>query len=215
MTFGEKLQALRKSKGMSQEQLATQLTVSRQTISKWELRESVPDTDNVLQLSRLFGCSIDYLLKDEIKMDTNTPTVATKESDKTHIRNTTAFSVALGICLAGLLISFAGWRMWQTILSVCIGIMVQIIGIVVFEIMNCNNDRLITQQLRRKFYCVTCWIITPYPVSWLTSFAFSFYPKPYFSWITLVVSAVLYILICSISTFLLKRIYRDENLLIK
>jgi len=50
MTFGEKLQALRKSKGMSQEQLAAQAIVSRQAISKWELGESLPDTDNIIQL---------------------------------------------------------------------------------------------------------------------------------------------------------------------
>lgn len=75
MNFGEKLQFLRKSKGISQEHLASQITVSRQAISKWELGESMPDTDNVIQLSKIFGVSIDYLLKDEIKSDHSIPTM--------------------------------------------------------------------------------------------------------------------------------------------
>lgn len=69
MTFKEKLQTLRKSKGMSQEQLAACVNVSRQAISKWELGESMPDTNNVIQLSNLFSVSIDYLLKDELDED--------------------------------------------------------------------------------------------------------------------------------------------------
>ena len=66
MKLGEKLQKLRKQNGLSQEQLAARLTVSRQAVSKWELDESTPDTENVLQLSRLFGVSCDYLLRDEV-----------------------------------------------------------------------------------------------------------------------------------------------------
>jgi len=67
--LGEKIQRLRKEKGMSQEQLAAQLTISRQSISKWELGESMPDTENIMQLSKLFDVSTDYLLNDEIDID--------------------------------------------------------------------------------------------------------------------------------------------------
>lgn len=66
MKFGEKLQKLRKQRGLSQEQLAAQLTVSRQAVSRWELDDTMPDTENVIQLSRLFGVSCDYLLRDEV-----------------------------------------------------------------------------------------------------------------------------------------------------
>ena len=62
MNFGEKLQALRKARGWSQEELAAQINVSRQALSKWELGASVPDTENVVKISRLFGVSTDYLL---------------------------------------------------------------------------------------------------------------------------------------------------------
>jgi len=71
--LGEKIQQLRKEKGMSQEQLAAQLTISRQAISKWELGESIPDTENIIQLSKLFSVSTDYLLNDEF--DSNAKTI--------------------------------------------------------------------------------------------------------------------------------------------
>ena len=64
MTLGEKIQALRKQSGMSQEQLAERITITRQAISRWELNESIPDLENIVQLSQIFGVSTDYLLKD-------------------------------------------------------------------------------------------------------------------------------------------------------
>jgi len=63
MTVGEKIHVLRKQSGMSQEQLAEKITVSRQAISKWELGESLPDIDNIVQISKIFDVSTDYLLK--------------------------------------------------------------------------------------------------------------------------------------------------------
>jgi transcriptional regulator with XRE-family HTH domain len=66
MDLGEKLLYLRKKKGLSQEQLAAQVTVSRQAISKWELGEAIPDTENVIQLTKIFEVSADFLLNNEI-----------------------------------------------------------------------------------------------------------------------------------------------------
>ena len=63
MTFGETLTALRKTKGLSQEQLAENLGLTRQTISKWELNQSSPDISYIIQLSDFFGVSADYLIK--------------------------------------------------------------------------------------------------------------------------------------------------------
>ena len=67
MTFGEKLQELRKARGWSQEELAGQIHVSRQALSKWESGGAVPDTENIIALSRLFGVTTDYLLLDEVR----------------------------------------------------------------------------------------------------------------------------------------------------
>lgn len=64
MNFNEKLIELRKSKGLSQDELGSALGVSRQTISKWELAQSYPDFQRLVLLSDYFGLSLDALVKD-------------------------------------------------------------------------------------------------------------------------------------------------------
>ena len=67
MIFSEKLYKLRKNKGLSQEQLAEQLLISRQAISKWESGTAMPESDKLLAISRFFDVSLDYLMKEEIE----------------------------------------------------------------------------------------------------------------------------------------------------
>ena len=63
MTIGEKIQNLRKQRGMSQEQLAEALGVSRQAVSKWEAGQSVPDIDKIISICDYFGVTTDYILR--------------------------------------------------------------------------------------------------------------------------------------------------------
>ncbi|MDE5671045.1 MAG: helix-turn-helix domain-containing protein [Eubacterium sp.] len=65
MIFADKLIQLRKQKGWSQEELAEKMDVTRQSVSKWESAQSVPDVERLVQLSALFGVSLDYLLKED------------------------------------------------------------------------------------------------------------------------------------------------------
>ncbi len=65
MTFAEKLQVFRKGRGMSQEELAERLEVSRQSVSKWELGQAFPETAKLIELSRMMGVTVDELLKEE------------------------------------------------------------------------------------------------------------------------------------------------------
>ena len=62
MTLGEKLQLLRRSRGLSQEQLASELEVSRQAVSKWECGDSAPDLDKLRAICTYFGVTTDYLI---------------------------------------------------------------------------------------------------------------------------------------------------------
>lgn len=77
MLLADKIVTLRKRAGWSQEELAAQLGVSRQSVSKWEGAQSVPDMQKVVQMSRLFGVTTDYLLKEEL----GEPEPAPAESD--------------------------------------------------------------------------------------------------------------------------------------
>lgn len=69
MILADKILNLRKKNGWSQEELAEQMNVSRQSVSKWESAQSIPDLDKILQLSKIFGVSTDYLIKDEIELE--------------------------------------------------------------------------------------------------------------------------------------------------
>ena len=64
MQFKDKLQKLRKEKGLSQETLADMLGISRQAVSKWESGQAYPETDKLIAISEIFGTTLDSLLKD-------------------------------------------------------------------------------------------------------------------------------------------------------
>lgn len=74
MNFSEKLLMLRKSKNLTQEQLAEQLNISRQSISKWESDQTIPELNKIVELSNIFDVTTDYLLKpseiDELSVKT-------------------------------------------------------------------------------------------------------------------------------------------------
>ena len=65
MIFSEKLQLIRKSKGLTQEELADKLDVSRQAVAKWESGQVYPDISNLIAISNLFNVTVDYLVRDQ------------------------------------------------------------------------------------------------------------------------------------------------------
>ena len=68
MTIGQKIIQLRNSRGISQEKLSELMGVSRQSISKWEMEQSVPQIDKILQIAEIFSVSCDDLLQDKIEL---------------------------------------------------------------------------------------------------------------------------------------------------
>ena len=88
MTFSDKLIALRRKAGWSQEELAERLNVSRQSVSKWEGAQSMPDIDKIVQLSSLFSVTTDALLKDG--QDAPQPAAAETPSPLPRIKALTA-----------------------------------------------------------------------------------------------------------------------------
>ena len=95
MTFAEKLQKLRKQNGLSQEQLAEKLNVSRQAVSKWEMG-TIPDMENMVKLGRYFDCSLDYLMNEEMENNTKS-----QQSLKIENKNLAWKCVATGSLLQG------------------------------------------------------------------------------------------------------------------
>ena len=166
MRFGEKLQKLRKQSGLSQEQLAAQLTVSRQ---------------NVLQLSRIFDVSCDYLLRDEV----DEPGAALAVQDlpqpaqprETHLDRQgwthNAFALSLGMCALGLVTAFMFYRFrGHTVRPLAIGFMVQLLGVVLFELaIPRMGDWRNTARL--SFYAIACWLVLPIPVLMALNWGFN------------------------------------------
>jgi len=123
--LGEKIQRLRKEKGLSQEELAAQLTVSRQAISKWELNESIPEMENIVQLSNLFEVSTDFLLKEDIENEkANEPTIKSQK----NINDIANGIVILFIGVMGLLSSFFDYK--PLLVVIPIGLLVR--GLLIF-----------------------------------------------------------------------------------
>ena len=84
MTFAEKLKSIRKKAGLSQEQLAEKLGVSRQAVTKWETETGIPDIENMMAISALFDISIDELLSNERGM---------KKSDEYLFESVTEYDI--------------------------------------------------------------------------------------------------------------------------
>ena len=98
--LSEKLYKLRKNSGLSQDQLAEQLNVSRQAISKWEQGTAVPESEKLITISNYFGVTVDYLLKEDTADTTNT----TAES----IEGKPKMIAGIVICIAGI-VSMVIW----------------------------------------------------------------------------------------------------------
>lgn len=103
MKLEEKILALRKQYGMSQEELAGKLNVSRQAISRWEMGTAQPDVSNILQLSKVFCVTTDYLLNDECEEEIRR---TNKEISKGVTKKTQQKKIGILILLFGLLGNF-------------------------------------------------------------------------------------------------------------
>ncbi len=101
MALSDKLYTLRKKSGLSQEQLAEQLNVSRQAISKWESGTSSPESDKLIAISRYFNVSLDYLMKEDNNQSKDTPQTEKRES--AQVANRTQRSVGFIICIGGII----------------------------------------------------------------------------------------------------------------
>ncbi|MDX9917759.1 MAG: helix-turn-helix transcriptional regulator [Gudongella sp.] len=206
MSIGEKIQHLRKTNNLSQEQLAGKLSVSRQAISKWELGESTPDTDKVILLSRIFQVSTDYLLLDDINSDVKISAVDTDSKLINRQYSLKAlYTITTGIIIIGLFMSIIAHLTWQYIPLVSVGFIIQMISVVVFEAMSSRyligNEN---KQVRKRFYALNLWFILPFPIFLISDRFFYLFPRPRVSGIDFTI-AIIYLIICGITTYVLKK----------
>lgn len=113
MVISEKIYELRKKSNLSQEQLANELGVSRQAISKWESGQSVPDTDKLVAISEYFNVTLDYLVKD--KMETITEVKTSVDEGNKGKKPFEIREILPGLIISGIgIIAFVIWVVLQS-----------------------------------------------------------------------------------------------------
>ncbi len=124
MNFNEKLISLRKSKGLSQEELGAELKVSRQTVSKWESCQSYPDFQRLVLLSDYFGLTLDELVKDIDVQDVRDKNINSEKLDSIYKDVNTAKKILkwswiiVGGIAAAVAVAFAGLMIYFFIITV-------------------------------------------------------------------------------------------------
>ncbi len=157
MNIADRIQNLRKSRGISQEELADIIGVSRQAVSKWESEQSIPDIEKVILLSNYFETTTDYLLKgiEPVK----------EEGGK---QSAMLFSI-IGTCInvIGLITAISLWIERQAAYTVGIGLVIMAIGTLVFLIGQTIGNSVKKKKAKKSFILINVWILLFIPLSCL------------------------------------------------
>ena len=159
MNVSEKIRTLRKSKGMSQEELAGQVNISRQAVSRWENGTALPDADNIVQLSKLFGVTTDYLLMDSYESDEDSPKI--KENNKILHANLTRLAIMFqAACLNACIYS---WGDSNTIILETVMKSFPLLACSIWMASNHRYEKDLKQRAKNTkielLYCLIQWIV--------------------------------------------------------
>ncbi|PNV62034.1 hypothetical protein C0033_10295 [Clostridium sp. chh4-2] len=197
MKLSEKVVALRKAKGMSQEGLAEKLNVSRQAVSRWEMGSALPDASNILQLSKLFGVTADYLLNDDYKNDSDLPQI--KEIKEDNSKLILIFLVILEFMV--LLIQFTATCVLKNVFFGFFSFIQFSVIIVGFEFgyrKKISSANETTALFRKRFYKISTWLGLYFPIRFLITILMSSYPRSYSN---LVVECIVFSIYIGVSIF--------------
>ena len=122
MNIADRIQHLRKIKGVSQEELADKMGVSRQAVSKWESEQSIPEIDKIIAMSDYFAVTTDYLLKG-IEVTEN------KDNSGEVIVSQILYITSTLLIVIGLLCVFTNWHEYQTTNAIGGSMIIQAVGI--------------------------------------------------------------------------------------
>lgn len=167
MDIADRIQSLRKTRGLSQEELAEKTGVSRQAVSKWESGQSVPDLEKIIVMSGYFGVTTDYILKGI------EPTIESKNQNL--ITSQILYIASTAFLAIGVLCAFGGWYEEQSAESIWRSMIIQVVGIAAYFI-----GKLISQS---KPSFIINWlniaIASFMPISLISTFIFKRVAAPY------------------------------------
>lgn len=166
MTFAEKFFNLRKTAGLSQQQAAKRLGVSRQAISRWENGTALPDSLNIAGICTIFSVSADYLVNDDLE---NCVSVAPPIEEKIpNIKKSASRGIwfhipALLLELAGIT-CFVCSAVTAFFVLFFIGLSISLAGIITAEYLFSATEREVRSSLRRRYYKRNVWLFLPVPL---------------------------------------------------
>lgn len=179
MNLADRIQQLRKRKGISQEELADRIGVSRQAVSKWESGQTSPDLEKIVLLSDYFEVTTDYLLKGV------SPAQAQTGPDQTapvqSVPGAQIFTMAgSALNLIGLIAAAMIWYERQTAAATAAGLILMVAGCVVYGIGILKADGEAKGRAKKTFWSVNVWILPFIPLSMVYNILFgSFGTAPY------------------------------------
>ena len=159
MNIADRIQSLRKTKGISQEELADIIGVSRQTISKWESEQSTPDMDRIIQLSDCFDVTTDFLLK-------GIEPIKTESEKKLDARLYT--TIATVFDFIGIVVAITVWINDKSSVSVMIGLIFLAFGFMSHLIGQFIGTN--TKQANKLFWIMNIWMFVLIPLSIIFNF---------------------------------------------
>ena len=166
-TLGARIQACRRRAGLSQEQLAERLCVSRQAVSKWELDESIPELDKALALCEVFKMTADELLRGQM--------VEPKPVQPPLRRAAPACGLALVVL--GLVYILAAWYEYQRTTDIALGMALQALGLIIQHSAGVFDKASGLRKLWRADFAL-CFFV---PANLIVSVLLRGYPRPYSS----------------------------------
>lgn len=159
MNIADRIQQLRKAKGISQEELADKIGVSRQAVSKWESEQTTPDVEKVLLLSDFFDVTTDYLLKGIEHAPGETPPAREKPDARIFSITGTAFN-CMGLILAAMV-----WYEEQTATATAVGLILYVIGCMIYGIGMTVSEHSTKARAKRSFWSINIWVLSFLPMS--------------------------------------------------
>lgn len=192
MTLADKILALRKARGISQDELAEALNVSRQAVSRWETGTAMPDAMNILQLSRLFQVTTDYLLNDDYASDNDLPPV--KQAKAGTYEQLMVILITLEVMVV--ILQFMCMIILQNLFFAILSFVPFAALIGGFECV-CRKNGINEQAgaFRRRFYSISAWLGLYFPTRLIVLALTSLYPRPYSALALECVIVVIYLIV--------------------
>ena len=201
MNISDRIQSLRKAKGITQEQLADAVGVSRQAVSKWESEQSVPDLERVVAMAEYFDVTTDYILRGIEP--------APKRESGSRVSPHTMCIIATALDVAGLILGGGLWFEYQNWLCVAVMLIFQLTAVTVW---------LLTKGERpRWFWAVNVWFLGVIPAVFINEVVWLVIPHVagilYLKGVTIslpndlawAIPFAIWLLICALATWLVLR----------